>query len=89
MYERGVMVEKPRQRVHKVLHCRNSSEPYRGLGGTWNRDVNASLNILYLLKLEVRRLPRPTEFMPAEQATRRANRRSGVARRPNVVPRYP
>jgi hypothetical protein len=63
-------------RVHKVLHCKNSVgiSACRGLGGeaahgrfraqtvTWNRDVNASRNILELVQYAMRGLERPTPF---------------------------
>jgi hypothetical protein len=48
-------------RVHKVLHCSTSDEqgnPCCGL--TWNRDVNASRNILLLTECMADGLPRPS-----------------------------
>lgn len=53
-------------KVHKVLHCRTSvgSEPIPArCGATWNRDVNASKNILMLLELWIVGLERPKPFM--------------------------
>ena len=52
-------------RVHKVLHCRNSvgSAPVQGrCGTTWNRDVNAAKNILLLLKNWIAGTRRPAAF---------------------------
>ncbi len=43
-------------KIHKVLHCKNSAKT------TWNRDINASTNILMLLMRRVAGLPRPVEF---------------------------
>ena len=62
-----------RRSVHKVLHCR-SSDGAKGRhgGGTWNRDVNASRNMLMLMMLVVLGVDRPKEFMPAVTALRRA-----------------
>ena len=59
------MVTRKRGSIHKVLHCRSSKDA-TGVhgGGTWNRDTNASRNILMLLMRELNGLPRPTEFMP-------------------------
>lgn len=80
----GAKVAKARGRVHKILHCRNSGGASWRHGGTWNRDVNASRNILMLLKLEVRGAARPAEFMPAQvSARRRAKRSAGASRATN------
>jgi hypothetical protein len=52
-------------KVHKVLHCRNSVgvEPVLArCGATWNRDVNASKNILFLLELWIMGDERPPMF---------------------------
>jgi hypothetical protein len=61
-----------KSRVHKILHCR-SSDGVKGCqgGGTWNRDANASRNILMLLMLVVLGVERPKEFTPAVSAARR------------------
>jgi hypothetical protein len=59
--------------VHKVLHCRSSvGVKGRHGGGTWNRDANASRNMLMLMMLVVLGVERPKEFMPADSALRRA-----------------
>ena len=53
-------------KVHKVLHCRTSvgSEPVLArCGATWNRDVNASKNILMLLECWIAGFERPKPFM--------------------------
>jgi hypothetical protein len=50
-------------KVHKVLHCKPSdkgSQTFRET--TWNRDVNASRNILMLFKLEMDGKPRHAAF---------------------------
>jgi hypothetical protein len=65
------MVERPRQRIHKLLHCKRSEGAFGHHGGTWNRDANAARNILMLLMLEVRGFQRPSEFMPAQLSARR------------------
>ena len=61
-----------KSRVHKILHCRSSVgvKGHQG-GGTWNRDANASRNILMLLMLVVLGVERPKEFTPAVSAPRR------------------
>ena len=57
-------------KVHKVLHCQNNEgeRPAR-VQTTWNRDVNASRNILMLLQLEVSGQPRPLAFSRFKQTT--------------------
>ena len=60
----GSSVEMLRQKVHKVLHC----QPSDGLKNTlrqkttWNRDENASKNILMLLRMELKGYKRPSPF---------------------------
>ena len=51
-------------KVHKILHCCNSvgSAPSVRCGTTWNRDVNASKNILLLLMTWVAGQERPAAF---------------------------
>ena len=59
-------------KVHKVLHCRNSVGVKPGMarcGATWNRDVNASKNILMLLKLWIAGLERPSTFTRTSKNT--------------------
>jgi hypothetical protein len=50
-------------RVHKVLHCTSGG---RGkspcCGTTWNRDTNASLNLLRILDCELSGIDRPRVF---------------------------
>jgi hypothetical protein len=53
---------KQNSKIHKVLHCKNSHNGTIHCGTTWNRDVNASKNILMLLMLNVLGLPRPEAF---------------------------
>jgi len=53
-------------KVHKVLHCRNSVESAAGqrrCGATWNRDVNASKNLLSFLRAWIDGEPRPAAFL--------------------------
>jgi hypothetical protein len=54
---RWVTTKVERTKVHKVLHCRNSV-----CGTTWNRDVNASKNILLLLDTWMDGRERPAPF---------------------------
>ena len=50
-------------KIHQVLHCQNSMCLQLGAPGrTWNRDVNASLNILLIFLCTVYGLPRPPAF---------------------------
>ena len=53
-------------KIHKVLHCTNSQGDLGHCGTTWNRDVNASKNILMLLIFEILRFQRPIEFKKSE-----------------------
>jgi hypothetical protein len=68
-----------RSRIHKVLHCSSSakSEGLPCCGTTWNRDVNASLNILRLGVLEIFELPRPAAFV--RKATPNRTRRGSAS----------
>ncbi len=71
--------EARRSKVHKVLHCSNSVDntgATRGCGTTWDRDVNASRNILTLGLLALFEKPRPTVFCrsTAPQRTSRGRR---------------
>jgi hypothetical protein len=52
------------QKVHKVLHCKTSDGrcPKGCQETTWNRDINASINILELFKLEIAGEERPQVF---------------------------
>jgi len=60
----GVIERKSRyNKVHKVLHCKtNVGQNTSGRQTTWNRDVNASKNILNLLQQEMAGMPRPAAF---------------------------
>jgi hypothetical protein len=50
-------------RVHKILHCQSSKIGLNGrCGATWDRDVNASRNILMLTLCEVLGEKRPPAF---------------------------
>ena len=51
-----------KSKIHKALHCKNRHDGTSHCGTTWNRDVNASKNILMLLMLKVRGWPRPVAF---------------------------
>jgi hypothetical protein len=50
------------QRVHKVLHCRSNECRKSHAHTTWNRDVNASKNILMLTMLMLQGKDRPPAF---------------------------
>ena len=53
-------------RVHKVLHCKNSDSRSSGrCGTTWNRDVNASKNILLITIAKLTGVDRPAQFCRA------------------------
>jgi len=69
-----------RKSVHKVLHCRTSAgtKGCQG-GGTWNRDANASRNMLMLMMLVVLGIDRPEEFKPAVTVERRVKQRKTSA----------
>jgi hypothetical protein len=69
---KSFVLSEKRVSIHKILHCR-SSVGIRGRQGgfTWNRDVNASRNILMLIMLVVLGVDRPREFTPAVSAERR------------------
>ena len=83
--ESQVAVEKRRVKVHQVLHCRNSDERSTNrCGTTWNRDVNASLNMLLLFTLQLHKKARPAEFC---RATPRTIGQSGKAVRSSPQPR--
>jgi len=53
-----------KSKVHKILHCKSRTcsheDDYHGT--TWNRDVNASRNILELTMCMVKGYPRPMRF---------------------------
>ena len=79
VYRKGAFVEKAPSKVHKVLHCKRSEGgPKEGrCGVTWNRDVNASKNILMLLVLDLLGEPRHA-FCPGsvpEKKTRKKRKR--------------
>ena len=86
-YDRTIgkkVLSETRSSVHKVLHCLNSDGAKgRPGGGTWNRDANASRNMLMLLMLVVLGVERPKEFMPAVTVLgRRKQRTKGASPRP-------
>ena len=79
-------------KVHKVLHCRNSvgSEPSLArCGATWNRDVNASKNILMLLETWFMGFERPAPFQSKKHVVKTNVSAEAPApqrlTRPNVV----
>lgn len=64
----GKMVTMQNQKVHKVLHCKPSDAEgvFNSRQTTWNRDVNASRNILMLLRMHIKGYERPEPFcLPA------------------------
>lgn len=58
------------QKVHKVLHCKPSEgeKLYSRRETTWNRDLNASKNILMLLRMSVKGYERPAPFRRQERS---------------------
>ena len=60
----GTMKTSENVKVHKVLHCKPSDKGSRTgfLETTWNRDVNASRNILMLFRCEMDGALRPVAF---------------------------
>ena len=66
--ERTAMVRK----VHKVLHCKNSDGklPQGCRETTWNRDINASRNILMLFQFEIQGISRPLIFCRSQKNTK-------------------
>ncbi len=67
---RGVAVVTRGASIHKVLHCKKSRDDgsESRCRATWNRDVNASKNILMLLLLETTGEARPPAFCRAPVA---------------------
>jgi hypothetical protein len=48
------MVQRKKSKIHKVMHFQTSQQDVpRPSITTWNRDVNASRNILMLLMMEI------------------------------------
>ena len=75
-----------RTSVHKILHCRSSEGAAKHPGGcTWNRDANASRNILMLLMLVVLGIDRPGEFKPADSSDGRGKQGKASASRPTAT----
>lgn len=72
------MVQRKKSKIHKVMHCQTSQQDVlRPSITTWNRDVNASRNILMLLMTEIRGFERPSQFkktpqMPSRRARAKA-----------------
>jgi len=68
----GSKVVRLNNKVHKVLHCKPSAncklQAYKET--TWNRDVNASRNILNLFHHELNGLARPSAFCRPEKKAR-------------------
>jgi hypothetical protein len=60
-------------KVHQVLHCKPSDDckPRTCKETTWNRDVNASRNILMLFQMELKGLDRPAPFCRAKMIGKR------------------
>jgi hypothetical protein len=75
----GDLVSKGPSKVHKVLHCKTSARGNSPKNTTWNRDVNASRNILMLLMLEIRGFNRPAEFQPLPKRRARTKASDGLA----------
>ena len=70
-----------RKRIHKVLHCKNSDGGNRNrCGNSWDRDVNASKNLLMLTMCHVLGYERPPAFTRTwRQHVRHENYVSGSA----------
>jgi hypothetical protein len=73
----GSMSAPYRSRIHSVLHCKNSgmrSSSFgeaRRYGATWNRDVNASINMLNRTLERLLGQPRHPDFARAPQKPKR------------------
>jgi hypothetical protein len=67
-----VLVEKKKSRIHKIMHCKTSVKGTMPDITTWNRDVNASKNMLMLMMREIRGLERPSQFKPTHLPERPA-----------------
>jgi transposase len=68
-----VLVERKKSKIHKIMHCKTSVRgAQRPRITTWNRDVNASRNILMLLMREIEGLERPSQFKPTQLPERPA-----------------
>ena len=81
-----------RSRVHKVLHCRSSvDDGIARCGTTWNRDVNASKNMLALTMMEIRGLERPEALCRKAKAdpSKTEKLRGTKARAPRRKPSNP
>ena len=74
----GTIRQLTNQKVHKVLHCKsNECESHNHT--TWNRDVNASRNILMLAVLMLRGWDRPAAFCRTQPKRARATSRASRA----------
>jgi hypothetical protein len=86
-----IRTEVRNNKVHKVLHCRNSvgSEPSLArCGATWNRDVNASKNILMLLERWFKGFGRPVPFeRPANACNKKSVSAEAIASQRQRTPR--
>ena len=65
-----VLVERKKSKIHKVMHCKTSVKGTTPDITTWDRDVNASKNILMLMMREIRGLERPSQFKPTQLPSR-------------------
>jgi len=66
-----VKVSTQRGRVHKILHCRSSTNGLGGYcGASWDRDVNASRNLLVLTQCQIFGVQRPVAFCRKKITTR-------------------
>ena len=89
VYKDGKVIDRKRtySKVHKVLHCKsNVMRPHvAGQQTTWNRDVNAALNILKLLKLDVAWETRPACYCRKRQLKRQAKKQSFIERHQSAI----
>ena len=78
-----VKISTQRGRVHKILHCRSSTNGLGGhCGASWDRDVNASRNLLELTQSQIFGMQRPSAFC---RKTTEANSANAVCGTKNSV----
>ena len=64
-------ITKQRGHVHKILHCRSSTNGLGGhCGASWDRDINASRNLLVLTQCQIFGIQRPVAFCRKKITTR-------------------
>ena len=59
----SVKITTQKSKVHKILHCRRSSNNLGGCcGASWDRDINAARNLLVLTQCQIFGIQRPIAF---------------------------